>query len=174
MSHRALSRVSPQQLQRLLLVLANCNGQVINASAIGRDIGVDFKTVQRYLDVAARGLHHGTISPFFMNVAKRVRKSPKLYFRDTGLLHALLGLENVGQIQTWCGMGFSWESFCIEHLIHDACLTEGEFDTVVTDLELSAANFSGDQRQKANRLCHLARREKLKASILAVRSRART
>jgi predicted AAA+ superfamily ATPase len=118
----AESRVSPQQLRRLLLVLANCNGQGINASAIGRDIGVDFKTVQRYLDVLDGAYIIRTISPFFTNVAKRVRKSPKLYFRDTGLLHALLGLETLDQIQTWPRMGFSWESFCIEHLIHDACL----------------------------------------------------
>lgn len=118
----AESRISPQQLRRLLLVLANCNGQVINASAIGRDIGVDFKTVQRYLDVLEGAYIIRTISPFFINVAKRVRKSPKLYFRDTGLLHALLGLETNEQVQTWLRMGFSWESFCVEHLIHDAGL----------------------------------------------------
>jgi uncharacterized protein len=116
----AESRISPQQLRRLLLVLANCNGQVVNASAIARDIGVDFKTVQRYLDVLEGAYILRTIPPFFANVAKRVRKSPKLYFRDTGLLHALLGLETPEQIQTWPRMGFSWESFCIEHLIHDA------------------------------------------------------
>jgi predicted AAA+ superfamily ATPase len=116
------SRISPQQLRRLLLVLANCNGQVINASAIARDIGVDFKTIQRYIDVLEGAYIIRTVSPFFTNVAKRVRKSPKLYFRDTGLLHALLGLETGDQVQNWLNMGFSWESFCIEHLIHDAGL----------------------------------------------------
>src|SRR5206468_4042918 len=63
-----------------------------------------------------------TVPPFFTNVAKRVRRSPKLYFRDTGMLHALLGLETGEQVQTWLRMGFSWESSCIEHLIHDAGL----------------------------------------------------
>ncbi len=118
----AESRISPQQLRRLLLMVANCNGQVINASAIGRDIGVDFKTVQRYLDVLEGAYIVRAVPPFFTNVAKRVRKSPKLYFRDTGLLHALLGLETIEQVQTWLRMGFSWESFCIEHLVHDAGL----------------------------------------------------
>jgi uncharacterized protein len=118
----AESRISSQQLRRLLLILANINGQVVNASAIGRDVGVDFKTVQRYLDVLEGAYIIRTVSPFFINVAKRVRKSPKLYFRDTGLLHALLGLETPEQVQTWLRMGFSWESFCIEHLIHDAGL----------------------------------------------------
>jgi uncharacterized protein len=118
----AESRISSQQLRRLLLILANINGQVVNASAIGRDVGVDFKTVQRYLDVLEGAYIIRKVSPFFINVAKRVRKSPKLYFRDTGLLHALLGLETPEQVQTWLRMGFSWESFCIEHLIHDAGL----------------------------------------------------
>ncbi len=122
----AESRLSPQQLRRLLLVLANSNGQAVNASAIGRDIGVDFKTVQRYLDVLEGAYIVRTVAPFFANVAKRVRKSPKLYFRDTGLLHALLGLETAEQVQNWFRMGFSWESFCIEHLIHEAGLVGEE------------------------------------------------
>ncbi|MBI2947986.1 MAG: DUF4143 domain-containing protein, partial [Verrucomicrobia bacterium] len=58
------------------------------------------------------------------NVAKRVRKAPKLYLRDTGILHALLGLETAEQVQTSGRMGFSWESFCLEHLIHEAGLAE--------------------------------------------------
>ena len=118
-------RLSPQHLRRLLLVLANGNGQAVNASAVGRDIGVDFKTVQRYIDVLEGAYIIRTISPFFVNVAKRVRKAPKLYFRDSGILHALLGLETEEQVQTFGRMGFSWESFCLEHLIHESRL-EGE------------------------------------------------
>ncbi|MGA2657595.1 MAG: DUF4143 domain-containing protein [Verrucomicrobiota bacterium] len=53
------------------------------------------------------------------------RKAPKLYFRDAGILHALLGLDTEEQVQTSGRMGFSWESFCLEHLIHEARL-EGE------------------------------------------------
>jgi uncharacterized protein len=62
------------------------------------------------------------VPPFFANVAKRLRKAPKLYIRDTGILHALLGLETAEQVQTSGRMGFSWESFCLEHLIHEADL----------------------------------------------------
>ncbi|MGO9200422.1 MAG: ATP-binding protein [Limisphaerales bacterium] len=116
----AESRLSPQQLRRLLLVLANGNGQTTNASAVGRDIGVDFKTVQRYIDILEGAYVLRTIPPFFVNVAKRVRKAPKLYFRDTGILHALLGLETAEQVQTSGRTGFSWESFCLEHLIHES------------------------------------------------------
>jgi predicted AAA+ superfamily ATPase len=94
----------------------------VNASFIGRDLGVDFKTVQRYLDVLEGAYLLRLLPPYFANVAKRVRKAPKLYFRDTGILHALLGLATAEQVQTSGRMGFSWESFCIEHLIHDAGL----------------------------------------------------
>ena len=118
----AESRLSPQQLRRLLLLLASHNGSAANASSLGRDVGVDFKTVQRYLDVLEGAYLLRILPPFFANVAKRVRKAPKLYFRDTGILHALLGLETAEQVQTSGRMGFSWESFCLDHLIHDAGL----------------------------------------------------
>jgi uncharacterized protein len=116
----AESRLSPQQLRRLLLLLASHNGSAVNASALGRDVGVDFKTVQRYLDVLEGAYLLRVVPPFFANVAKRVRKAPKLYLRDTGILHALLGLETAEQVQTSGRMGFSWESFCLEHLINEA------------------------------------------------------
>lgn len=121
----AESRLSPAQLRRLLLLLASYNGSAVNASALGRDVGVDFKTVQRYLDVLEGAYLIRVVPPFFVNVPKRVRKAPKLYWRDTGVLHALLGLETVEQVQTSGRMGFSWESFCLEHLIHEAGL-EGD------------------------------------------------
>lgn len=116
------SRLTPQQLRRLLLLLASHNGQAVNASSLGRDVGVDFKTIQRYLDVLEGAYLLRVLPPFFVNVAKRVRKAPKFYFRDTGILHALLGLETGEQVQTSGRMGFSWESFCLEHLIHEVGL----------------------------------------------------
>jgi uncharacterized protein len=118
----AESRLSPSQLRRLFLMLAAHNGSTVNASALGREIGVDFKTVQRYLDVLEGAYILRVVPPFFANVAKRVRKAPKLYLRDTGILHALMGLETVEQLQTSGRMGFSWESFCLEHLVHEADL----------------------------------------------------
>ena len=90
----AESRLSPQQLRRLLLLLASHNGSAVNASALGRDVGVDFKTVQRYLDVLEGAYLLRVVPPFFVNVAKRVRKAPKLYVRDTGILHASAGAGN--------------------------------------------------------------------------------
>lgn len=113
------SRLDPGQLRRLLLLLASHHGQAVNASSMARDLGVDFKTVQRYLDVMGGAYLLRTLSPFSANVAKRVRKTPKIYLRDTGLLHALLGLETVQQLDTSGRMGFSWEGFCLEHLIAD-------------------------------------------------------
>lgn len=114
------SRLTAQQLRRLLLLLASHHGQAVNASSMGRDVGVDFKTVQRYLEVLEGAYLLRTLPPFSANVAKRVRRTPKLYLRDTGLLHALLGFETVEQVETSGRMGFSWEGFCLEHLIEQA------------------------------------------------------
>lgn len=110
-------RLDSGRLRRLLLLLASHHGQAVNASALGRDLGADFKTVQRYLDVMEGAYMARSLPPFSTNVAKRVRKTPRTYLRDTGILHALLGLETVEQFETSGRMGFSWEGFCIEHLI---------------------------------------------------------
>jgi uncharacterized protein len=141
----AESRLSPQQLRRLLLLLASHNGSAVNASALGRDVGVDFKTVQRYLDVLEGAYLLRVVPPFFVNVAKRVRKAPKLYVRDTGILHALLGLETPEQVQTSGRMGFSWESFCLEHLIHEAALAGDDcfYYTVQGGAELDLVTMVG-------------------------------
>ena len=120
----AESRLSSQQLRRLLLLLAGHNGSCVNASSLGRDVGVDFKTVQRYLDILEGAYLLRVLPPFFANVSKRVRKSPKLYFRDTGILHALLSLETAEQVQSCPTLGFSWESFCMEHAIREAGLAD--------------------------------------------------
>ncbi len=142
------TRLTPQQLRRLLLLVASHNGQAVNASSLGRDVGVDFKTVQRYLDVLQGAYLLRVISPHFANVAKRVRKAPKLYFRDTGILHALLGLETPEQVQTSGRMGFSWESFCLEHLILEAGLPEEDCShyTVQSGAELDLVAMLAGKR----------------------------
>lgn len=116
------SKLAPMQLRRLLMVLASHNGQAFNASAVGRDLGVDFKTVQRYFELLEGAYLIRALPPYFANVAKRIRKAPKLYWRDTGLLHALLGIETEEQLATSGRMGFSWESFCLEHLVAEGGL----------------------------------------------------
>jgi len=118
----AAMRISAQQLRRLLLLLASENGMPINASSLGRNLGIDFKTAQRYLDVLEAAFITRTLPPYHAIVAKRVRKTPKLYFRDSGILHALLGLETLEQAETSGRTGFSWESFCLDHLIREGGL----------------------------------------------------
>jgi len=110
-------RLDSGRLRRLLLLLASHHGQAANASALGRDLGADPKTVQRYLDVMEGAYMARSLPPFSANVAKRVRKTPRTYLRDTGILHTLLGLETIEQLTTSGRMGFSWEGFCIEQLV---------------------------------------------------------
>ncbi|MCC7376575.1 MAG: ATP-binding protein [Verrucomicrobiales bacterium] len=140
-------RLSPQQLRRLLLMLASFNGQPVNASALGRELSVDFKTVQRYLEVLEEAYLLRVLPPFFRNVAKRVRKAPKLYWRDTGVLHALLGCESAEQVEVSGKLGFSWESFCLEHLSTDGGLkAEDCFHySIQSGAELDLVSFVGGE-----------------------------
>lgn len=112
------SRPAPQRLHRLLQLLAHRHGHPTNASQLGREMGVTFKTVQSYQDLLVGAFILRELPPYAANVSKRLRKAPRLYFRDTGLLHALLQIGGWEQLQNYDRRGFSWEGFCLEHLLH--------------------------------------------------------
>ncbi len=111
------SRLSPEVISRLLQMLGHCHGQLLNMSTIARSLGVDNMSVKRYLDLLEGAFIIRKLLPYYGNLKKRLVKSPKIYIRDSGILHALL------QIPDWNGLvghpvyGFSWESFCIENII---------------------------------------------------------
>jgi len=102
---------------RFWTMLAHCNGQLWNASKLADSLGVDSKTTRRYLDLLEDTFMIRQIQPFFANIKKRLIKSPKIYIRDTGLLHTLLKIYSFGDLTANPALGFSWEGFCIEQLI---------------------------------------------------------
>jgi predicted AAA+ superfamily ATPase len=107
----------PAMTRRLMRMLAAVHGQVWNASAIARSLGIDFKTVNRYLEYLEGAYLIRRIEPFHVNIKKRLVKSPKLYWRDSGLLHSLLRLTEPTRLfeQPW--VGASWEGFVIEQVL---------------------------------------------------------
>lgn len=109
--------VSPPQMRRLWTMLAHCHGTLWNASQLAASLGVSYHTVNRYTDILEQTFLIRKLQPYFANVGKRVVKSPKIYFRDTGLLHYFLGLQVPGQLATSPARGASWEGFIIEQLI---------------------------------------------------------
>jgi predicted AAA+ superfamily ATPase len=110
-------RVPAETLRRFWTMLAHLHGQLFNASHLGRSLGgASHATAGRYLDTLVDTLMVRRLEPFLTNVGKRLVKSPKVYVRDSGLLHALLGLATVRQLQGHPVAGASWEGFVVEQV----------------------------------------------------------
>lgn len=107
----------PVFMRRLLTMLAHAQGGLANASRLGGALGVSFQTVQRHLDVLERVFLLRRLPPYFRNVGKRLVKSPKLYLRDSGLLHYLLGIRTLEDLDAHPIRGASWETFVIEDVL---------------------------------------------------------
>ena len=103
--------ISLHVIKRFWMMLTHYHGQVFNASEIGRSIEVTNKTASRYLDILAGNLWCCRLQPWHENISKRQVKSPKIYFRDSGILHALLCIENKENLYTNPKLGISWEGF---------------------------------------------------------------
>jgi len=107
----------PLLLRRLLTMLAHSQGGLLNASQLGKSLGVSYHTVQRYLDILEQTFLLRRLPPYFRNIGKRLTKSSKLYLRDTGLLHHLLNIGSLEELDTHPVRGASWETFVLEDLI---------------------------------------------------------
>ena len=119
-------QIPPTALRRFWMMLAHYHGQVFNASDLGRSLGVADTTVRRYLDALVGTLMVRRLSPWFENIGKRQVKTPKTYFRDSGVLHRLAGVNTVGQLYTWPRLGASWEGFALEEILRLAEASEEE------------------------------------------------
>ena len=103
-------------MQRLLSMLAHRNGQLLNYSNLANALTIDVKTVRRYVQFLTQTYLLRLLPSYHTNVGKRLVKSPKLYFRDTGILHYLLGLEDSVRLLGHPGRGESFEAYVIEQL----------------------------------------------------------
>ncbi len=110
-------RIPAETLRRLWTMLAHRQGSLLNASEFARALEVSSQTVTRYLDLLCDLLLVRRLPPFVGNVGKRMVKSPRIYVRDSGLVHALLGLESLGDALSHPVVGASWEGFVLENLL---------------------------------------------------------
>ena len=121
-------RIPAETLRRFWVMLAHNQGGILNAAALARGLGVDNKTVARYLDLMVDLLLVRRLTPWRRNVGKRLVKSPKVYVRDSGIVHALLGLGSKEDVIGHPVVGMSWEGFVIETLLSVApSRTEANF-----------------------------------------------
>jgi predicted AAA+ superfamily ATPase len=128
---------------RLMFMLAHVNGQVLNMSNIARSLGLSVNTIKTYLYFLENAGIIRLLQPWFVNSGKRLVKNPKLYFRDSGLLHYLLGIRTRQDLSRHPGCGASFEGFIIEKTLADNRLNSqayfysehsgGEIDLILVD-----------------------------------------
>lgn len=110
-------RVPAIRLRKLWAMLSHVHGGLLSLSDLGRSLDLAFHSVSHYLDILEGAFMIRRLQPYHANVSKRLVKSPKLYIRDTGLLHYLAGLRKPQDLETWPGRGRSWEGFVLEEII---------------------------------------------------------
>jgi len=117
-------RVAGPKMRRFWTMLAHWHGQVWNGSEFGRSFGVADTTVRRYLDMLTGALVIRQLQPWHENIKKRQVKAPRIYVRDTGILHALLGIGDLTSLNSHPKSGASWEGLLLETVIEQLGLSE--------------------------------------------------
>jgi predicted AAA+ superfamily ATPase len=110
-------RIPSETLERLWTMLAYSQGTLLNASKLACGLSVSAPTITSYIDLLSDLLLVRRLRPFHTNTGKRLTKSPKVYVRDSGLVHALLNIEDYNELSGHPVVGLSWEGFVIENLL---------------------------------------------------------
>ena len=158
-------------MRRFWMMLTHWHGNIFNAAEFARSLDVSAPTIKRYLDILAGAFMVRVLQPWHANIRKRQVKSPKIYCRDTGLMHALLNLPDQAGLQAHPRLGASWEGFALEQVIQlygaDAseCFfwrshANAELDLLLTRGERKIAfEFKHTSTPKATRSMHVALEE---------------
>ena len=104
-------------MERLLKVVASTSGNLLNIDAFSNTLGISTNTIKKYLDILEGSFLLRRLQPHFINTTKRLVRSPKIYMRDTGLMHRLLNINNFEQLHGSLWLGHSWETYVIEEII---------------------------------------------------------
>lgn len=134
-------------MKRFWMMVAALHGQTWNASQIARSLSINHETAKRYLDLLTECYMVRQLQPWTENVGKRVRRSPKVYLRDSGILHFLLGLRTAEDVRSHPAYGASWEGFALEHVLD---LADSSFEAfaweTIAGAELDLLLVSGMRR----------------------------
>lgn len=110
-------QIPPEHMRRFWLMLSHYHGQILNSSDLGRSLQISDHTVRRYIDILVGTFMIRQLHPWFENMSKRQVKSPKIYFRDCGILYALLGINDLNALHIHPKIGTFWEGFALEEII---------------------------------------------------------
>ncbi|MDR1284560.1 MAG: ATP-binding protein [Opitutaceae bacterium] len=136
----------PAAMGRFWSMLAHYHGQVWNGTEIAASLGVAPNTARKYLDVLEQTFLVRRLSPWHANLGKRLVKAPKLYFRDSGLLHMMLGIRSVTELLLHPKLGASWEGFALEEIVRAVAPDETWFYGVHSGSELDLFMLAGGRR----------------------------
>ncbi|HEY9171984.1 MAG TPA: ATP-binding protein [Verrucomicrobiae bacterium] len=139
-------QVAPTALRRFWNMVAHAHGQIWNASEIGRSLGEAHTTVKRHLDILCGAFVMRQLPPWFENLGKRQVKSPKIYLRDSGLLHELLGIASFAALESHPKLGASWEGFALEEVLRVTGDREAYFWNTQGGAELDLLVFMNGKR----------------------------
>jgi hypothetical protein len=109
--------IPAETLRQFWTMISHYHGQVWNAAHFARSLGTSEKTARRYLDILSGAHMVRVLPPWYENIRKRQVRAPKIYIRDSGILHTLLQINTMVDLQGHPKLGFSWEGFCLEQLI---------------------------------------------------------
>lgn len=133
-------------LRRFWNMVAHYHGQIWNAAELARALAINESTVRRYLDLMAGVFMVRQLPPWFENLGKRQVKAPKVYVRDTGLLHALLGIANQRDLELHPKVGASWEGYAVEEVLKALRPDEAYFWATHQGAELDLLLFKHGRR----------------------------
>jgi hypothetical protein len=138
--------VAVPAMRRFWMMLTHFHGQIWNAADPARSLGVNESTVRRYLDWLTQTYMVRQLQPWHENLGKRQVKSPKVYFRDSGLLHTLMGIRSEADFVRHPRMGASWEGFALEQVLRLARPDDAYFWATHTGAELDLLMFKHGKR----------------------------
>ena len=138
--------IAAPAMLRFWRMLAHYHGQIWNAADPARSLGVSEPTVRRYLDTLTQTLMVRQLQPWHENLGKRQVKAPKIYFRDTGLLHALMGVATLPDLLAHPRCGASWEGFALEQVLRLGQPDEAYFWATHQGAELDLLMLKGARR----------------------------
>jgi predicted AAA+ superfamily ATPase len=138
--------IPPVSLRRFWSMIAHYHGNLFNASELGRSFGASDVTMKKYLDILTGTFMVRQLQPWHENLLKRQVKAPKIYFRDSGIFHSLIGITNRFELKIHPKLGASWEGFALEEIIrmhqvsHDACYFWSTYSGAELDLMILQNN----------------------------------
>ena len=109
--------IPPALMRRLWMMLAHYHGNILNTSELANSLDISNNTVRKYIDILSGTFMIRALQPWFENISKRQVKSPKIYLRDSGLLHTLLNIPTFESLLVYPRLGASWEGFALEEII---------------------------------------------------------